>query len=119
MVKLSRDVCPKCYQQEEDLFAKVKDYVRANPNASIPEIGLALNISEDQISFFVNSGRLERTGVNVPHQCRACNKVISTGLICPDCSNELKVQVTDLKKTITEKKENEGKGESLFKKKDP
>ena len=113
MVKLSRDVCQKCFQEDEELFVKVRDYIRSNPSSSIIEVAEALGVTEEKINFFIDSGRLERTGANLSHQCQTCQKMIQTGLICQECSDELKKQVSDLKKSISSKKE--GPGDSLFK----
>lgn len=105
MVKLSRDVCNACFQKEEELFVQVKDFIRANPNAAVHEVAEALNISVNQINYFIKSGRLERLGVNVPHPCQTCGRIITTGLICPDCSDDLKKQVGELKGSIEKLKE--------------
>ena len=116
MVKLSRDICPKCFQAEEDLFLKVREYLRANPNSSIIDVATALDTTKDQIDIFINSGRLERTGVQINHQCQTCHKVIQTGLICQECADDLKKQVGNLKKSLDDRKDSSS--ESLFKKKD-
>jgi len=113
MVKLSRDVCNACFQKEEELFALVRDFIRANPNAAIIEVAESLNVSEAQINYFVNSGRLERLGVNVPHPCQTCGRVITTGLICSECSEDLKKHVGDLKGSIEKLKSS---GKDLWKK---
>ena len=131
MVKLSRDICPKCFQAEEDLFLQVKEYLRANPNSSIFDVAIALDTTQDQIEIFINSGRLERTGVQISHQCQTCHRLIQIGLICQECSDDLKKQVGHLKKSMADdqrkqddlfKKSIDGKkddsSESLFKKKD-
>lgn len=115
MVKLSRDVCPKCFDAEEKLFAQVKDFLKINPHSTMIDVAEALGVEEEKVNAFVSSGRLERTGVHVSHQCQCCHKVIQTGLICGECSESLKKQVGDLKKTISEKKNDSG-GESLWKK---
>ena len=97
MVKLSRDVCNPCFQKEEDLFLRIKDFVRANPKATVREVGDSLGISDDQINYFIRTGRLERLGVNIEHACQTCGRIITTGLICSECSEELKKQVGSLK----------------------
>ncbi|MFZ2957859.1 MAG: hypothetical protein WA705_13310 [Candidatus Ozemobacteraceae bacterium] len=102
MVKLSRDVCNKCFQLEEELFKKVKDFLRANPGASVYEVAIALDAPSKQVEAFVNSGRLERVGVHVMHQCRTCSRIIPTGIICSDCASGIKSQVNSLKRTISD-----------------
>ena len=100
IMKLSRDVCPKCSQQEEELFLKIKEFLRLNSGAAIWEVALACKTTDEVIHLLVNSGRLERMGVNIPHTCQTCHKIIPSGLICPDCSQAIKIQVQDLKKTV-------------------
>lgn len=110
MVKISRDLCQKCYQEDEDLFIKIKDYLRSNPGASIAEVAAGVEATIDKVENFVNSGRLERVGVHVPHQCQTCGAIIQTGIICPDCTQGIQTQVDSLKKNIAQKKE-EKKGD--------
>lgn len=118
MTRLSRDICPKCYQKEEESFLAVKEFLRLNPGAAIWEVAQAVNISEVQVNIFINSGRLERMGVHVPHTCQTCHRIITTGLICPECSTSINQQVKDLKKTIEENQQKtpkEDKEDSKFK----
>jgi len=105
MARLSRDICHKCYQAEEEAFVKIKDFLRQNPGAAIWEVAQAIGLSEEQVTTFVNSGRLERVGVHVPHTCQTCHRIITNGLICPDCSTSINQQVQDLKKTIQDREE--------------
>jgi len=110
MVKISRDLCQKCYQDEEDLFMKIKDYLRSNPGASIAEVAAGVTATLEQVETFVNSGRLERVGVHIPHQCQTCGKIIQTGIICPDCTSGIQTQVDSLKKNIADKKDKKDDG---------
>ncbi len=109
MARLSRDICNKCYQEEEDAFLKIKEFLRQNPGAAIWEVAQAVGLTEDQVNTFVNSGRLERVGVHVPHTCQTCHRIITTGLICPECSTSINQQVQELKKTIQDRDEHEKK----------
>jgi ribosomal protein L32 len=118
MVKLSRDVCPKCHQVEEQLFIKVRDYVRTHPGLSIDDVAKAVGASEQQIQHFIISGRLERVGAQIAHKCQTCSKVITTGLICPDCSRGLKEQVGALQKEIARQKRDGDDDDSNRRKKD-
>jgi hypothetical protein len=96
----------KCHAQEEELFLKVRDYLRANPGVAIPEVAKAVNTTEQQIEYFIASGRLERIGALIAHPCQTCHKIIKTGLICPECSKGLKEQVQNLQKNLKDKKDN-------------
>ncbi|MEW6708929.1 MAG: hypothetical protein AB1403_03830 [Candidatus Riflebacteria bacterium] len=97
MVKLARDTCSKCFQKEEELFQKVKGFLRANPGASVKEVAQAMNCPEEHVQYFIRSGRLERVGVKVAHPCQICQKTILDGMICPECKRSLKDQVSTLK----------------------
>lgn len=97
MVKLARDTCSKCFQKEEELFQKVKGFLRSNPGASVQEVAQAMNCSEEHVKYFIRSGRLERVGVKVAHPCQICQKTILDGMICPECKRNLKDQVSTLR----------------------
>lgn len=97
MVKLARDTCSKCFQKEEELFQKVKSFLRANPGATVPEVAQAMACPEEHVQYFIRTGRLERVGVKVAHPCQICQKTILDGMICPECKRSLKDQVNNLK----------------------
>jgi type II secretory ATPase GspE/PulE/Tfp pilus assembly ATPase PilB-like protein len=99
MVKLARDTCSKCFQKEEELFQKVKNFLRSNPGSTVPEVARAVDCSEAQVQYFVRTGRLERVGVKVSHPCQICQKTIMDGMICPECKKSLKDQVSTLKRS--------------------
>lgn len=97
MVKLARDTCSKCFQKEEELFQKVKGFLRANPGATVKEVAQAMNCPEEHVKYFIKTGRLERVGVKVAHPCQICQKTILDGMICPECKRSLKDQVATLR----------------------
>jgi len=115
MVRFSKDVCPKCFAREEELFQKVKEYLKLNPGVTIKEVARAVMATEVQVEFFVNSGRLERIGAQIAHTCQTCNKTIKIGLICPECSKELKEKVSNLQREIKDHRESEGGGKGEWK----
>lgn len=107
MVKLGRDICSKCFQKEEELFQRVKNFLRANPGITVKEVAQAMNCPEKHIEYFITSGRLERVGVKIAHPCQICQKTIVEGLICPECKRNLKDQVAMLKNAMGIKDDNE------------
>lgn len=100
MMKLSRDICQKCYQAEEEDFIKVRDFIRDHPGASMKEVARELKIAESLIEKFVASGRLERLGFIVEHTCQTCRKQISTGIICDECKKNLKMHLQQLRDEV-------------------
>lgn len=105
MMKLSRDICQKCFMDEEEDFNKVKDYLRDHPGSSMKEVGCATGVAESLIEKFVSSGRLERMGVVVEHTCQTCHKQISSGIICPECKKDLKMHLQQLKEEVSRRLE--------------
>lgn len=113
MVKLARDVCPKCFREEEELFQKVKNFLRTNPGASVVQVAEHAGCSEEQVQAFINSGRLERVGLRkVAHPCQLCQKIIYEGVMCPECKKDLKDQVNNLKEPRPEPKDSKPMGRS-------
>lgn len=111
MVKLARDVCPTCFRQEEELFQKVKNFLRTNPGASVTQVAEHAGCDEDRVQAFINSGRLERVGLRkVAHPCQLCQKIIYEGVMCPECKKDLKDQVNNLKEPRPEPKESRSTG---------
>lgn len=98
MVKVARDVCPKCFKEEEELFTKIKGFLRSNPGASVAQVAEHCFCTEERVTEFIKSGRLERVGLrNIAHQCELCGITIYEGVMCPDCKKNLKDQVKSLK----------------------
>lgn len=77
-------LCPRCQEQEKRDFQKVRDYLRANHLASVPEAAAATDVSEQKILRWVNKGWLE-----VRYECQICGKAITKGTICADCASRL------------------------------
>ena len=89
---------PKCFKEEEELFAKIKNFLRANPGASITQVAENCDCKEEAVHAFIKSGRLERVGLRrIAHQCELCNATIYEGVMCADCKKKLKDQVKMLK----------------------
>lgn len=103
MVKLVRDVCPECFQQEEKDFQIVRDFLRANKGASLEDVAKHTKCKLELVETFVRSGRLERVGVRkIPHPCQLCKEIIDEGVVCLNCKKELKEQVDQLKLAFAE-----------------
>ena len=105
MVKIAKDICPKCFKEEEELFAKIKNFLRANPGASITQVAENCDCKEEAVHAFIKSGRLERVGLRrIAHQCELCNATIYEGVMCADCKKKLKDQVKLLRSIAPEQK---------------
>ncbi|HEY9070235.1 MAG TPA: hypothetical protein VIV61_08240 [Candidatus Ozemobacteraceae bacterium] len=101
IMRMSRDVCPKCHLEEEERFLKVKEYLRSHPGASVKDVARETLIPENQINYFISSGRLERVGVIIEHTCQTCHKVITAGIICSECKKDIKAHVKQLREDLS------------------
>ncbi|AJD92156.1 membrane protein [Jeotgalibacillus malaysiensis] len=92
-----RDVCPKCFKEEEELFETVYRFLRQRENraASIERITEVTGASESLLHKWVRKRRLHPAqfpGLGYP--CDNCGTLIIQGKICRSCTDKIK---TDLK----------------------
>jgi len=105
-------ICPSCKEKLEAKFQEVRDYIRENRGAGIPEISKACDVEPTQIHQWIREERLvfsddSPIGVN----CEKCGQMIKTGRFCEKCKAEM---VHGLKGSIETQKPKEP-----MKKKDP
>ena len=95
-------LCPKCKQYEEELFQKVKDYLRENPGDNMYEVNKATGVSSTLIEKFLRQGRLQVAADSpIALTCERCGKKIATGKYCNECKKEMAEALTDAKKSLT------------------
>lgn len=121
MNSFGKDICPKCYRAEEELFQKMKSFLRENNDANIAQIAMAIECSAEQVERFIDSGRLEKTGMNISRPCQMCQMPIKSGRLCNDCNRQVTGQagISAAKKDSTEKSSEPAKADAskLFGKK--
>jgi flagellar operon protein (TIGR03826 family) len=87
-----RDVCEKCYQEEEKLYDKVYKFLRKRENraATVSRVVEVTGVDEELIYKWVRKGRLKPAVFpNMGYPCDNCGKIITKGKLCQDCSNQL------------------------------
>jgi flagellar operon protein (TIGR03826 family) len=92
-----RDVCEKCWKEEEQAYDIVSRFMRKRENraATILQVVEATGVSEDLILKFIKSGRFQLSQFpNFGYPCDKCGNIIREGRLCASCSKELK---SDLK----------------------
>lgn len=83
-------VCPKCLDEADDAFIKVRDYLYDHPGAAASEISEETEVPEKMILHLINEGRLEIEGVeNTGPRCSVCGKAIRSGSMCETCKAEV------------------------------
>ena len=83
-------ICPSCRESLEEDFQRVKEYVRANPGATINVVSEVCNVSVSQIHQWLREERLELTeGSAISLACEVCGALIKSGKYCEKCKREL------------------------------
>lgn len=101
-----KDICPECMKKLDDIFMTIRDYLDEHPNAKIPEVAEALEISEKIILDFIKQGRI--TLKDPVLVCSKCGRPIHTGMMCDECTKSITSQISsvvDAKKYAVDNKD--------------
>ena len=88
-----RDVCPKCWKQEEEDYNTVYQFMRKRENraATIEQVVRQTGVKEELILKFIKKGRIQITHFpNLGYPCDRCGRIIRTGKLCENCTAELR-----------------------------
>lgn len=97
------ELCPKCKQSEEEMFQKVKEYLRKHPGANMYEVNQETGVSATLIEKFLRQGRLQVASDSpIGLMCERCGKKITTGRYCNDCKNEISNDLNEVKKRLVD-----------------
>jgi flagellar operon protein (TIGR03826 family) len=103
-----RDVCEKCYKEEEQLFDMVYGYLRQKNNrtATIDQIVEDTGVSTQLIFKWVRIGRLKRSQFeNIGYPCEQCGTIIGSGKLCAKCMNYFKQELEQEEKEALHRKQ--------------
>lgn len=85
-----KPICPRCKKDEEEIFQKVKEYLRENVGATTQEVCEATGATVGMIQGFLREGRLEVTAHSpLALNCEQCGIKIRTGRMCDQCKAKL------------------------------
>lgn len=87
----SRDICPLCYESEEEDFVKVKEYLWDKASSSVDVVHEKTGVSKERIIKFIRQGRILAAGLMVELllACERCGEPITEGQYCQKCRDEL------------------------------
>lgn len=106
-MSLKHNICPDCFEEEEEVLASVKQYLKDNPNESLDHVADAVGAPKTLIMKFLRQKRLTVTkGSALTVTCSSCGNPISSGRLCEHCQS----QATREAKRLGEK--NTGKSSS-------
>lgn len=86
---VSKRVCPSCQKEMDEIFEKVRVYVKAHPGATVVEIAEALDLDEALVNEFVREGRFDRVEGAITFTCERCGKPTHRGRFCEQCASSL------------------------------
>ena len=96
--KVRDPICSACVKEEEEIFEKVRLYVRDNPHKTIKEVCDECDVSTKRVLAYLKDGKLEAsTGLQDESTCSKCGRPIRTGRMCEICIGEVNTQVGDMK----------------------
>lgn len=87
----TRDICPDCYDREEQDFAKVKEFLWDKKHASVDEVSEKTGVKKKKVVKFIRNGRLNASGLAIELYltCEGCGEPITEGRFCPTCREKL------------------------------
>ena len=87
--KITQEICPKCFQEEEELLRQAQEYLRQNRNAAVFQIVQELDIDQMLIEKWVKEKRLNIvTAEDLQDKkfCLECGREIKgAGTLCKTC----------------------------------
>lgn len=90
-------LCSTCEREEEQLFEKVRDYIKENPICTLSEVASATKASSKKIMKYIKEGKIEISqGMHGEVQCEQCGKPIAKGKYCDKCVININQTVDDM-----------------------
>lgn len=91
-----RDICDKCYKEEEEAFEKVNNFLKQKKNrmATMVQVVEKTGVPEEMILKFIRKGRIRLVNFpNLSYPCESCGRPIQKGKLCEECSKTLKKEL--------------------------
>ncbi len=82
----SEFLCPKCYKEENEMFEKVRKFLRDNPGSNLTKVAEMCEVDSKIIQRWITEGRIELLSDELPAlKCRRCGATIYSGRFCNSC----------------------------------
>jgi len=99
-----REYCDRCYGIVEEVFDKIREYLRDYPGATAYEMEQRLEIPIHVINNFVKDGRLvEVSNEYLNIECLRCGCLLLSAYhkYCPICESEMKKDIQKAKEELS------------------
>ncbi len=88
--KISSPICDDCHKKEEETYEKVYQYLKENPDISVPELAEGTGVPEKKIFKYFREGRfVELVGDKSVLTCEKCGASITAGRYCTSCKMKM------------------------------
>ena len=90
-VQVSRDICDRCFKEQEAILQKVQRYIKEHPNQSLADVAKATEVDEALVLKFIRENRvvLSSSSVETLLNCESCGARIASGRLCAMCRAQL------------------------------
>lgn len=110
--------CPACREKLEEKFQEVKEYIRKNKGAGIPEVAKACDVDAGQIRQWLREERLELSAESAAVlTCEKCGQAVKSGRFCEKCTLNMSRGFQELldanKHTAQRQARNDGEGPKM------
>lgn len=107
-------ICDNCKKSEEDIFERVRSFIKDNPGSNIYKIAQETEVSEKKILKYVREGRIELSNeVGIGIQCKKCGANIASGNYCKECIDIMNKNILNKFEEDKSRKES-SKGTRMF-----
>ncbi len=103
----SESLCPKCYREDNEMFDKVRKFLRDNPGSNLSKVAEKCEVDNKIIQRWITEGRLELASDELPTlKCRRCGAAIYSGKFCSACKKAIAYQLESGEETRNNKYRN-------------
>ena len=94
-------MCPACREEDEELFRRVKNYLRDNPGRTLMQTSEDCGVEVERIRAWLRDERLEYAEVgDTGLVCERCGKPLASGKLCDDCRQSLNRAAGEMMRSV-------------------
>lgn len=90
--------CVECLDKQAEIEHRIVEYVRENPQCTIPEIVAAIEVNEKIVRKLIEEGRLVQLGVDYKYPCVKCGAPIVSGQYCSRCAKQFRNEILEVQR---------------------
>lgn len=113
--RISRDICPACIKQEDEMLIEIRRYLKQHSEASITDVSEGTGVEYTILVEMIRDGRLMiHNHPNLKYPCERCGMPTQSGRLCAKCAKELAQELKGVRAQLVEKNGNEKLGKGYY-----